>query len=198
MWICGRTDVWSQWAAGLRSMKAAEFPLEVGNFSPLRLGLGPAGAYLAPWLALVLFTVVLWVAARRSASGTASGAKVPALADLPAHFLVGGLACAIPLLVSPLVWQHYLTLALPLALVLLRPGSPAGPGGRGLALLAFSAVAIDPWSELFGLSAMATQATLVTAGLVLLGLLGLGELANVGRRSGSGERAAGEASATLL
>lgn len=210
MWICGRTDVWSQWAAGLRSMKAAEFPLEVGNFSPLRLGLGPAGADLAPWLALVLFTVVLWVAARRSASGTASGAasdgagggasgaKVPALADPPAHFLVGGLACAIPLLVSPLVWQHYLTLALPLALVLLRPGSPAGPGGRGLALLAFSAVAIDPWSELFGLSAMATQATLVAAGLVLLGLLGLGELANVGRRSGSGERAAGEASATVF
>ncbi len=189
MWICGRADVWAQWVAGLRTMSAAEFPLAAGNFSPLALLLGQTGAALSPWLAGILIAVILALAPRRARAAAAPATR-PEPAGLTragepgrdrlADLLLGGLACLVTLLASPLVWQHYLTLALPLALVLLRPRSDAGPFGRGLAVLALSAVAIDPWSEPFGISGMAAQATLVAAGLTLLLLLGLRDLAGVG------------------
>jgi hypothetical protein len=66
------------------------------------------------------------------------------------------------LLAAPLVWQHYLIRALPAVIVLLR--SAAAPW-RWLALVAYVAVAIDPYAILFGMTDPARQAPIVVAGV---------------------------------
>ena len=81
---------------------------------------------------------------------------------------------------SPLVWIHYLLLALPAALLLLRDPNGATIADRvrvPLAGLALVAIAVDPVADLFQMYDLYQQAALTVAGLLMLFVLTLREVA---------------------
>jgi hypothetical protein len=90
-----------------------------------------------------------------------------------------GAGCLVYLLSSPMVWLHYMLLALPAALVLLRPH----PGGQraswraALAVLALLGLAVDPATQAFGLQRLEYQAVLTSLSLLSLFALLCAELA---------------------
>jgi hypothetical protein len=166
MWSSGTVWAWHQWAAGMTSMRAEEFPLAAGNYSATRLVLGGRAPAAAAPITAVLAAAVLVAVAR---AGRRSGA------DATVPLRVAGLACAATLLASPLVWMHYAVLALPLGLALLRPGAPAWANAAGAVALA--AVAVDPWTAALGVADPARQAAGLAAGLALLFAAGTADLA---------------------
>jgi hypothetical protein len=167
--LFGSLQAWPDWLAAVRAGDLPLMPMAVGNVSLLALGrrwtgldLGPLPG-LAGTLAVVL---ALWLRRRVAAP------RLPAQAvldDLP----VAAAGCLLFLLSSPLVWQHYLMLALPAVMVLLG----TRPGWRWITLAALTAVAIDPYADLFGLTNPPDQAIVVAGGLFLLFVLVLAEIA---------------------
>ncbi len=165
--IFGSLGVWSDWLAYLSSLPPAKIPLRYGNLGLARLLFETLGLGLSPALALVATAVTVgccWLGRRREAS---SGSDRAATIEDAAAVAAGAL---IWLLSAPIVWLHYLVLALPAVLLLLRP-ELAG-WRRGLAVLALVGIAVDPVAEGFGLHDLRQQAIMTTLALLLLfGLL---------------------------
>jgi hypothetical protein len=90
-----------------------------------------------------------------------------------------GAGCLVYLLSAPVVWLHYLLLALPAALAVLSTSREGidGVASRVLAGLAWAAIAIDPAVDLAGVRDLPQQATVAAAGLLLLFVLTLREIA---------------------
>jgi hypothetical protein len=70
------------------------------------------------------------------------------------------------LLSAPMVWQHYLLLALPAVLLLLRPRREAG--FTALAVGVLLAIAVDPMTAAFGVRDLRHQAIVLSLALVAL------------------------------
>lgn len=104
--------------------------------------------------------------------------------DAVEDVLLIGAGCLVVLLSSPLVWLHYLILALPAVIALIRPQArwqwPA---------LAACCRCHGPMDGLFGAPDAVPRATVAIAGLVLLFVLVVIELAagqnHAGRQAGT-------------
>lgn len=172
--LFGSLGAWSDWLATFRAFPLSTFRVEHGNFGLVRLAYEGLDVEIGPHLALAAsaaILVCLWLGRRREGAATARGAEAT---------LVGA-GCLVPLLSAPLVWQHYVLLALPAVLVLLRPEEDPGRPGRGawrraLTAVALTAIAIDPYAELFEMRGLTQQAVVVSAGLILLFVLTLREI----------------------
>ncbi len=190
----GSPRIWSDWLAAIASLPEEIIGLKVGNFSLVRfvenlsgarLGIAPAALLTAAALAAV------WIGSRRGAPGAAGGdARGKALHDLRTV----GIGCALYLLSAPLVWVHYYWLATPLALLALRPSSPAlamprtVPVRRILGGLAVVFLANRPFEWALKTQRQGLMAALSGAGILLLFGMALWEAAagaGPGGRSGS-------------
>jgi hypothetical protein len=165
----GTLQCWPDWIAYLSALPPEKIPLRFGNMGLPRLLFEATELDLSlPLAAATLIAVMagLWRGARPGLEDPPSAA----VEDLAAV----GAGCLIYLLSSPMVWLHYLLLALPAALVLLRP-PPGGGGGSwrvALAVLALLGLAVDPATHAFGLRSPEGQAVLTSLSLLLLfGLL---------------------------
>lgn len=164
----GSFRAWVEWLTAVRTGGLPAMPIEAGNVSLLALMERWLGIQLGPWpgVAAVLAVVTALMMRRRIARPAAAEVVVD---DLP----VAAAACLVFLISSPLVWLHYLILALPAVMLLLR----AQPLRQWLAIAALTALAIDPYVELLGLSNARVQALVVLGGLVTLFALVLAEIA---------------------
>jgi hypothetical protein len=168
----GSFGAWGDWLAAVRAAPLAAMPVDVGNVSPLAVaekwtGLSPGIVPAA--VAAVVLALALW-------RGRARPATAAAEPDPARDVLRVSAGCLWVLLAAPLVWQHYLILALPAVIVLLRSAAAAR---RWLAIVGYAAIAIDPYADLFGLTDPARQAPIVVAGVALLFVLVAWEVARV-------------------
>ena len=177
--VFGSPAAWTDWLAFMRVFPPAKIPLRFGNVGLSRLAWETMDLRLAPWLGglfLGLALACLWAGRPRAEPTGAHDAGRAMAADTTA--LSAG--CLAYLLSAPLVWIHYLLLALPAALLLLRDsgeGEPRDDARRVLASLALVAVAVDPVADLLRIYDMYQQAALTAAGLAVLFALTLRELA---------------------
>jgi glycosyl transferase family 87 len=169
----GSLGCWPDWMAYLSALPPEKIPLRFGNVGPARLLFEVTTLDASVPLAAAALIAAM-VALRR---GARPGLEVPppaAVEDLAAV----GAGCLVYLLSSPMVWLHYMLLALPAALVLLRPP----PGGQGaswraaLAVLALLGLAVDPATQAFGPGSPEYQATVTSLSLLLLFVLLCGEM----------------------
>src|SRR5207247_4798862 len=111
-------------------------------------------------------------------------ARLPrhAYADLPALYL----ATLVLLFASPLTCLHYLLLAVPLAIWLLRPGSARR---QIAATVALWLMAIEPWGS--WMPSAAATAAVTNGGLVLLFVSALVDVYSVTLESTDGRRPVG-------
>jgi hypothetical protein len=177
----GSFSAWSDWLSALRAAPLAAMPVDVGNVSPLAVAdrwLGAMPGLLPGLVGSLALAAALWRGRRTPPEVTGPDDGVDDLRLVAA-------GCLLVLVSAPLVWQHYLVLALPAVIVLLRPGRNAGR--RWLALAAFVAIAIDPYADLLGITDPARQAPVVVAGLLLLFALvalEIGRQNEAGRKGG--------------
>jgi hypothetical protein len=172
----GTFAAWADWAAALRAAPLATMPVSAGNFAPsavIQQSLDLAAGWLPGAAALLGAAAALWFRSKGVRS-VVCGLRRPHPTDLT--LLAAG--CLVFLIASKLVWQHYLVLALPAVLVLLRPG---GGGRCWAALVAFTGIAIDPYADLLGITDPLRQAPIVMAAVVLLFALALIEVARAPR-----------------
>jgi hypothetical protein len=178
LWF-GSLHAWTDWLAALGSAGLPAMAVESGNVSVLAVTKRWSGVALGGLPAVATSLAVLaalWVRRKSVRTGGRAEAEAPAVEDV----LLIGAGCLVVLLSSPLVWLHYLILALPAVIVLLRPQAR----WRWPALAAFVAVAMDPWTDPFGASDPLRQATVAIAGLVLLFVLVLLEIASAQNHAG--------------
>lgn len=172
-WTFGSANSWLQWIEKLRAIPPSILPLEWGNFGLVRLVMESTGRELATPLTLLLgggAIIALALAHRPFAKDRPVSSEDRSLLAL--RDTVGfGVATLVTFFSSPLVWQHYLVLAIPAILVLWSPRFPSGSWSQSrgaLALAAWSAIAISPFTILFGITNLMQQAVLVNGGLALL------------------------------
>jgi len=174
--------IWFDWLGALKHLPDNITTIEMGNYSLNRLlsdvtGLNP-GSFLA--VALLGITVFfIWSGRRGRIRGR------PRNTDAGDGFLEDalllGLGCLVYLISGRLVWMHYLVLAIPMALYLLRPRAAEKPGtAPGILPYSLTTVTI----LLFGLTPFASGtlgakglALVLSAGLVVLYGLGIREVA---------------------
>jgi hypothetical protein len=177
--VFGTPSAWWDWLAFMRVFPPEKIPLRFGNVGVARIAYETMGLRLAPWLSVLslgLALLAVWRGRPREASAPADDPTQVVIED------TAGLAagCLVYLLSAPLVWNHYLLLALPAALLLLRePGAPArGHVARRLLVGgSLLAIAADPVTDLFHMYDMYAHAALAVAGVVVLFGLSVRELA---------------------
>jgi len=165
----GTLQAWPDWFAYLTALPASKIPLRFGNMGLARLLFEATDVDLAPLLAAAALGAVLaclWLGRRRGADDPPQPAAVEDTAALAA-------GCLVYLLSSPMVWLHYMLLALPAALVLLRENQG---GGRAvwqvvLTVLALVGIALDPVADLFGVRDLRHQALITSLALLALFVL---------------------------
>lgn len=177
----GSAGAWRSWWAELPElMREYDHTLESGNYAVIRLLKERAGidASLAlPVILLAAIAVALFVAGRaRRGAATSALQSSDAIWDA----LLTSLGAAVSLLAAQLAWAHYFLLAIPLALVLLRPAAVASRWTlvrRAGAILAVTLIAMESWRSILGLAenSPAAEAALVSAGTLILFALGLRE-----------------------
>lgn len=179
--VFGSPQAWLDWFASLRTLPPSIIPIARGNFGLVRIAQEQLGVSIAPYLlVLVLGATIgaLWRGRLRSVPDTPHAQAVSSgrHAVVKETFIVGA-GCLVYLVSAPLVWQHYLLFTLPPILGLLRGEEGRGTAARWtLAALAFAAIAITPYAELFGVTSLLQQAVVVSAGVVLLCGLAIREL----------------------
>jgi hypothetical protein len=138
-------------------MPQSMVPLALGNFALAQIIRDTTGLRVATVLAVAAFAIALGVVLRARASAQQH--------DL----LLIGLGAVIGLLGSPLVWMHYLVMALPLLACLAR-------GRRRLAVaVALTLLAVTPWDQVIPTTLLV--AALVNAGLRIAFVAGFLDLA---------------------
>jgi hypothetical protein len=169
--VFGSLLPWRDWFEYLRAFPPEHIPLRLGNVGLTRIVSETTGLNVSPVLAAVTLGVAL--------AGVWAGRSREALPDDPARAATEDTAALaagilVYLLSAPLVWDHYLLLAMPGALLLLRDRDEAARAAdvrRALVGASLILLAIDPLANLLWLYDMYAQAALTVAGLlVLLGL----------------------------
>lgn len=148
------TSIWLEWIAALRALPESIVPVDIGNFALVLL----LRSTRLPWLAALPFVAaaaaLAFIAVRR---GRDARFDVPLIA----------LGCVLFHLVSRLVWLHYFTLAVPLAMWLLRPADGAPATRRQVAGAAsLLLIAVRPWDAF--VPTVFHVAALVNTGLLIL------------------------------
>ena len=177
----GSAAAWRSWCAELPELlREYDHTLESGNYAVIRLLKERAGIDASLALPIVLLAAIaaaLFVAgrARRGAA-----AEVARRNDALWDALLTGLGAAVSLLAAQLAWAHYFLLAIPLALVLLRPSTSADRWivvRRAGALLGVTLVAMESWRSILGVgeNSPAAEAAIVSSGALILFVLGLRE-----------------------
>ena len=144
--VSGPLDNWLEWLTHVRGLAEVR-PLSLGNVAPVLPLVHKFGSPAAFVVAAILIALTVAALIRRKNESDATP-------------LVIAVALLIYLLSSTLVWLHYLVLALPAGIVLLREKPWLG----GLAL---TLVGLDVWL-LLGVKFQATQALVLWLGLALL------------------------------
>jgi hypothetical protein len=162
----GTLQAWPDWLTYLAALPPSTIPLGYGNMGLGRLLFEAAGVDVAALLAAGTMAAVL-ASLWRSRPRSADQPPVPAAVEDTALLGAGSL---VSLLSSPMVWLHYLLLALPAVLVLLRTHSSRGRALWPLLLtvLALVAIAVDPVAEAFEVRDLRQQAVMSSLGLVVL------------------------------
>ena len=177
--VFGSLAPWPEWLEFMRAFPPSKIPLRYGNVGLARLVYETMDLHVTPWLAILFIVVTLacvWMGRARGTEAAADDPRRAAREDVAAL----GAGCFVYLLSSPLVWIHYLLLALPAALLLLRDPNGATIADRvrvPLAGLALVAIAVDPVADLFQMYDLYQQAALTVAGLLMLFVLTLREVA---------------------
>jgi hypothetical protein len=177
--VFGSLEPWREWLEFMRAFPPAKIPLRFGNVGLARLVYETLDLSLTPWLAILFMGVTLgcvWMGLARRPEAAAEDPRRAAAEDAAAL----GAGCFVYLLSAPLVWIHYLLLALPAALLLLRDPDGETRADRvrvPLTGLALAAIAVDPIADLFQIYDMYQQAALTVAGVLTLFVLTLRELA---------------------
>jgi hypothetical protein len=176
--VFGSLAPWREWLEFMRAFPPAKIPLRFGNVGPARLIYESMDLSVAPWLAILFMGAALacvWIGRGRRPETPAGDRRWIAAEDTAA--LSAG--CFVYLLSAPLVWNHYLLLAIPAALLLLRePGDSQADRLRGpLTVAALTAIAVDPVADLFQMYDIYQQAVLTVAGVLTLFVLTLREVA---------------------
>ena len=169
--VFGSLGAWADWLLAVRTMPP--MAIEAGNVSAAAVAERSWGIRLGSFLTITTGLAVvaaLWLRRRRAPPATNRA--------LHADLTVVAAGCLVFLLSSPLVWLHYLILALPAALLLLA----AEERRQWLAVAALAAVAITPSAELVGVSNPVAGALIVLAGLIALFGLVLAQIAAPVRR----------------
>ncbi len=163
----GSAGAWRAWL-GVLGRLTPSWTIDAGNVSPARLIFGHVTWWLPP-LAL-LAAVVVAFGIRNRAVARVREATRRGLASVRRC----GLGIVLFLLISPLVWLHYLVLALPLSIALLA-GARArrSIGCAGTVVVALALVGYIPYDNGVGSGTLA--AWLAAAGLTLLLALGIRE-----------------------
>jgi hypothetical protein len=170
---------WRDWLEYLSVFPPENIPLRLGNLGLARIVYDTMGLRVAPVLAAVSLGVALGAVWAGRARGTEAPADDPSRAAVEDTVALAA-GSLVYLLSAPLVWDHYLLLALPGALVLLRDGEETQSGDttrRTLVGGALILLAIDPLKNLLHLYDMYAQAALTVAGLLVLFVLTVRELA---------------------
>jgi hypothetical protein len=183
----GTARPWADWLGVLPELLESPRTLAEGNFAVTGLLRAAFGVDLSPWLA-VAFLVAIAAAARRRPGTVESDDAAGALA-FERTYLAVGLGAAAMVLSARLVWLHYLVLAVPLVVFLLRPNVPGAErrlprGGALAAALGLTTgpklVFIDGVGAVMG---YAIAIALATAALFALGIAELRRLAGAGATS---------------
>ena len=164
----GSLDAWPDWFAYVTALPPATIPLQVRQHGAVAAAVrdarrrpvaGPGRRLPVPrcWRCL-------WLGRRKASGPSGPPAAVEDTAALSAGTLVY-------LLSAPMVWLHYLLLALPAAILLLRDG-PASAPARAAPWPPWSAVAVDPLATAFGLREILRHQAIVTS-IALLSLFAL-------------------------
>ena len=164
--VYGSLSVWTRWLEYVNGLPPAKIPLSYGNVGLGRLLLEAVGEDVSPALAALGTAAALYClwCGRRASGGTAAGAAAEDGAALAAGVLVY-------LLSAPIVWTHYLLLALPAVLVALRPRAERPAWRTAAAAAALFAIAIDPWADPLGVRDVRLQAVVAALALLLLFVL---------------------------
>jgi hypothetical protein len=168
--VFGSPRAWWDWLDFLRAFPPEKIPLRFGNVGLARVVYETMGLRLALPLTLLSLGIALaclWAGRSRGAGAAAQDPARTVVEDTTAL----GAGCLVYLVSAPLVWDHYLLLALPAALVLLRdPGEPGNryDWRRWLVAAALLGIAADPLTRLAQAYDMRAQAALNIAGVLLL------------------------------
>ena len=165
-------SAWLEWARSLRALPAQIVTVEMGNLSLARLIFDATGLDASKLLMLSLFAMPIFIVARLPRDANA---------DLPALYL----ATLVLLFASPLTWLHYLLLAVPLAIWLLRPGSARR---QIAATVALWLMAIEPWGS--WMPSAAATAAVTNGGLLLLFVTALVDVYSVNLEPATARRPA--------
>jgi hypothetical protein len=178
--VFGSLAPWREWLEFMRVFPPDKIPLRYGNFGLARLIYETLDLSLTPWLAILFMAAALgcvWMGRARGPETVPDDPRRVVAEDTAAL----GAGCFVYLLSAPLVWNHYLLLAIPAALLLLRdpePGNTRAEQMRGpLTAAALTAIAVDPVADLFQMYDLYAQAALTVAGVLTLFALTLRELA---------------------
>jgi hypothetical protein len=162
----GSLDAWPNWLAYVTALPPATIPLQYGNMGLSRLLLESLGVDLSWVLAAASLAAVLaclWWGRRRDPAAPTPPAAIEDTAAVATGSLVY-------LLSAPMVWQHYLLLALPGVILLLRDGggAPRRAWPRSVAVGILLAIAVDPMTVAFGVRDLQHQAIAISLALVSL------------------------------
>ena len=177
--VFGSLSPWREWLDFMQAFPPSKIPLRFGNVGLARLLYETLDVQVSLWLAIFFICVALacvWIGRTRYAAPAAGDWRAVAVEDT----LALGAGCFVYLLSAPLVWNHYLLLALPAALALLRAPATDFPADRlrmPLTALALLALAVDPIADFFSMYDMYQQSALNVAGVLVLFVLTLRELA---------------------
>ena len=177
--VFGSLSPWREWLDFMRAFPPSKIPLRYGNVGLARLLYETLDVRVSLWLALFFMCAALacvWIGRAGYAKPAADDRRAVAVEDA----LALGAGCFVYLLSAPLVWNHYLLLALPAALALLREPATDARAERlrpVLIALALLALAVDPIADFFSMYDMYQQAALNVAGVLTLFVLTLRELA---------------------
>ena len=153
-------SIWLEWVAAVRALPPNIVPLDIGNFSLAVIARSLSGVNFAVVIFLALAAMAAFIAFRRKPR-----------ADV-AFIAIGAVLFHT---ISPLVWLHYFTLAVPLAMILMRPASGEPAVRRQIAGAAsLLLMSVRPWDAF--VPAAIQVAAFVNFGLLLLLAFGLREL----------------------
>ena len=171
--VFGSPLAWRDWLEFMRVFPPEKIPLRFGNVGPARLAYEVWNLRVTPILTVLFLGLTLaavWAGRTRSGDMVASQ-PLDVLAE-DATGLAAGIL--VYLLSAPLVWNHYLLLTLPAALLLLRDGGMVRSVLVGCALMA---MAVDPIAGFLHVYDMYAHAALSAAGVLVLFVLTVRELA---------------------
>jgi hypothetical protein len=170
--VFGSPLAWWDWLEFMRAFPPEKIPLRLGNVSLANFFYETRDWRTAPLLGTLSLGVMLacvWKGRPRGGEALADDRARARVED--ATLMAAG--CLVYLLSAPLVWNHYLLLALPVVLLLLRDSGAAEPGyglRRWLVAVALVAISFVPVMSLWPVypGEMYVQAELSIVGILLL------------------------------